>query len=240
MRFAVISVTKSNLVTIGRYLHGGHVDGAIVVADRGPHSLAGSLPTLGFPVVAVGRSMQPSRAPYIDADNRVAAQHVVEYLLAQGRQSIAHIAGPPDMVAAADRLAGYQDGMRARSAADLPIAYGDWSHASAVHAMEQLLDRRPHLDAVFAASDAMAAGALWALQRSGRRIPEDVAVVGFDDLPLAVQVNPALTTVRQPIEAFGTLAARRLIAMIEAGDHAPDLGPEATVLPTTLIRRKSA
>jgi DNA-binding LacI/PurR family transcriptional regulator len=235
----VISVTEASVSTVGRYLHGGHVDGVIVVSDHGPAPLAGSLPTLGFPVAVVGRSLQPSQAPYIDADNRDGARHAVEYLLARGRRSIGHIAGPPDMVAGADRLSGYRDAMRASGAVDLPVAYGDFTQASAVHAMKRLLDQRPRLDAVFVASDAMAAGALRVLERSGRRVPDDVAVIGFDDHPLAAQVTPALTTVRQPIEEFGRLAARRLMAMIQADDSAP-VGPFATILPTTLVVRESA
>ena len=222
---------------VGRYLHGGHVDGAIVVSDHGPQPLASSLPTFGFPVAVVGRSLQPCRAPYIDADNRDGARHAVEYLVAQGRRSIGHIAGPPDMVAGADRLAGYRDAMLASGASDLPVAYGDFGQASAVHAMERLLDQRPRLDAVFVASDAMAAGALHALARAGRRVPDDVAVIGFDDHPLATRVRPALTTVRQPIEEFGTLAAQRLMAMIEFRSGPV---PDATILPTTLIIRDSA
>ncbi len=235
----VISVTEASLPTVGRYLHGGHVDGVIVVSDHGPHPLAGSLPTLGFPVAVVGRSLQPSQAPYIDADNRVGARHAVDFLLSRGRRSIAHIAGPPDMVAGADRLAGYREAMLAATMTDLPVAYGDWSQASGVHAMERLLDQRPHLDAVFVASDAMAAGALRALSRTGRRVPDDVAVIGFDDHPLASQVTPALTTVRQPIEEFGTLAVRRLIAMVTAEPGSRALTADATILQTTLVVRES-
>jgi len=236
----VISVTAASISTVGRYLHGGHVDGVIVVSDHGPQPLAGSLPTLGLPVAVVGRSLQPSQAPYIDADNRDGARRAVEYLLDRGRVSIGHIAGPPDMVAGADRLAGYRDAMLARGASDLPVAYGDFGQASAVHAMDRLLDQRPHLDAVFVASDAMAAGALRVLARAGRRVPDDVAVIGFDDHPLAARVTPALTTVRQPIEDFGTLAARRLIAMVQAGPDAAEPVPHATILPTTFIIRQSA
>jgi DNA-binding LacI/PurR family transcriptional regulator len=231
----VMSVTRESMPTVGRYLHGGHVDGAIVVSDHGPHPLAGSLPTLGFPVAVVGRSLRPSSAPYVDADNRGGARHAVEYLITHGRRAIAHLAGPPDMVAGADRLAGYRDAIRAAGAADLPVAYGDFGGASAVHAMERLLDQRPRLDAVFVASDAMAVGALWALARAGRRVPDDVAVIGFDDHPLASQTRPPLTTVRQPIEEFGTLAARRLLAM-----HADAEPVDAIILPTTLIVRESA
>src|SRR5215467_5719083 len=118
----VVNVTEGSIATVGRYLHGGHFDGAIVMADHGPHPLAGTLPTLGYPVVVVGRSLQPSQAPYIDADNRGGARHAVEYLLESGRHLVGHIAGPPDAVAGADRLAGYREAMQARGATDLTIA----------------------------------------------------------------------------------------------------------------------
>jgi DNA-binding LacI/PurR family transcriptional regulator len=101
--------------------------------------------------------------------------------------------------------------------------------------MWRLLDQRPALDAVFVASDIMAAGALHALHRAGRRVPEDVAVVGFDDLALARQTRPQLTTVRQPVEQFGSLAARYLMAAMEGEER-----DEATILPTTLVPRESA
>jgi DNA-binding LacI/PurR family transcriptional regulator len=228
----VVSVTQASRPTVGRYLHGGHVDGLIVVADHGRQPLAGSLPTLGLPVAVVGRPMQPSRAPYVDADNRGGARRAVEYLVERGRRAVAHIAGPPDMMAGADRLAGYRDALP--YSGDLPVAYGDWTQASGMHAMERLLDQRPRLDAVFVASDAMATGALRALARAGRRVPDDVAVVGFDDHPVAQRVVPALTTVRQPIEEFGVLAARYVLARPGAAV------PAATILPTGLIIRESA
>ena len=126
--------------------------------------------------------------------------------------------------------------MRAAGIGDAPVAYGDWGQASAAHAMQRLLDQRPKLDAVFAACDVMAAGAMNALHRAGRRVPEDVAVVGFDDHALAQRVRPMLTTVRQPVEELAEVAIRRLLAA--AGGQA-DV-PEPTVLTTRLIIRDSA
>lgn len=231
----VVGVTEGSRPTVGRYLHSGHVDGLIVVADHGRQPLAGSLPTLGLPVAVVGRPMQPSRAPYIDADNRGGARRAVEYLVGSGRSAVVHVAGPPDMVAGADRLAGYRDAL-AGAGAGQGVAYGDFTQLSGMHAMERLLDQRPRLDAVFAASDAMAAGALRALARAGRRVPDDVAVVGFDDHPITQRVVPALTTVRQPIEELGVLAARYVLA----GSGPPGRVPAATILPTRLILRDSA
>src|SRR5262249_39236498 len=154
----VVSVTDATIGTVGRYLHGGHVDGLIVVSDHGPDALSSSLATYGRPLIVVGRP--PTAAPYVDADNRGGARTAGEYLLARGRTGIAQVAGRKDTAAAVDRLAGYRDGLRDAGVSDLPVAYGDWSHQSGVHAMERLLDRRPRLDAVFVASDAMAAGAI--------------------------------------------------------------------------------
>ena len=103
--------------------------------------------------------------------------------------------------------------------------------------MWRLLDLRPNLDAVFVASDVMATGALYALRRAGRRVPEDVAVIGFDDLMLATQTRPKLTTMRQPIEDYGSVAARILLDSLDGGE--PPAGG-ATLLPTRLVIRESA
>ena len=116
------------------------------------------------------------------------------------------------------------------------IVFGDFGRVSAEHAVYRLLDRRPGLDAVFVASDLMAAGALRALRRSGRRVPEDVAVIGFEDSPLARHTDPKLTTVRQPVEAMGERLASELLALIgRAGQD-----PVHVVLDTELVIRESA
>jgi DNA-binding LacI/PurR family transcriptional regulator len=221
--------------TVGRYLRDGHVDGLLIVADHGPLPLAGSLATLGVPIVMIGRPLQASPVPYVDADNRAGARSAVEYLIAQGRRAIAHIAAPRDTGVGADRLFGYRDAVRYAGATDAPTAYGDWGQASAAHAMQRLLDQRPQLDAVFAASDVMAAGALRCLNRAGRRVPDDVALVGFDDHALARQLRPSLTTVRQPVEDLATVAVRRLLTAMRGEEG----GRDSTVLPTQLVLRDS-
>jgi DNA-binding LacI/PurR family transcriptional regulator len=231
----VLAATDERMPTVERYLHSGQVDGMILLADHGRYPLSASLPGFGKPVVMVGRPLLPVRVSYVDADNRGGAGNAVEYLVRQGRRTIVTIAGPPDTAVGADRLAGYRDAVAGAHRGTASVAYGDFSHASGVHAMWRLLDQHPKLDAVFVASDIMAAGALHALRRAGRRIPDDVAVVGFDDLVLAQQTRPPLTTVRQPIEQFGMLAAQYLLAAM-GGDERD----EATVLPTTLVARASA
>jgi len=231
----VIPGAGERVAAVERYLHSGHIDGVMMLAAHGQHPLAVSLPAAGVPVVLVGRPLHPTRASYVDADNRGGARLAMNYLLGQGRRAIATIAGPPDMAVGADRLAGYREAMDEAGLGPGAVAYGDWTHMSGVHAMWRLLDQRPALDAVFVSSDIMAAGALHTLRRAGRRVPDDVAVIGFDDLPLAQHTRPPLTTVRQPIEQFGAVAARRLLAAIDGTPD--DVNP---VLPTTLIARESA
>jgi DNA-binding LacI/PurR family transcriptional regulator len=218
-----------------RYLCGGHVDGVLVMNARGRHPLTATLPAAGVPVTLVGRPLQPNALPYVDADNRGGARRAVEHLLASGRRSIATIAGPPDVSPGVDRLAGYRTALEDAGLPVGPIAYGDFTRPAGVHAMTRLLDHRPNLDAVFVASDLMAVGALHALRQAGRRVPDDVAVIGFDDLPLAAYTQPALTTVRQPVEEIGMAAARRLLALMEGCAVGGD-----PVLPTSLVLRLSA
>lgn len=233
----VVPVTDARLPIVERYLHSGQFDGVLLIADHGRHPLCLTLPTFGIPVVMIGRPLQASaRVSYVDADNRAGARAAVEYLIRQGRRNIATIAGPPDMAVGADRLRGYREALASAGLPETGIAYGDWSQQSGIHAMWRLLDQRPGLDAVFIASDIMAAGALHALRRAGRRVPEDVAVIGFDDLTLAQQTRPTLTTMRQPIEQFGSIAARRLLA----GLNGEELDEPAVILQTTLVQRESA
>jgi DNA-binding LacI/PurR family transcriptional regulator len=230
----VIVAPDDRLAYVERYLQSGHVDGVLLLGSHGQHPLAVSLPAAGMPVTLIGRPMCLTRASYVDADNRGGGRLAVEHLINRGRRSIATIAGRQDMAAGVDRLAGYREALDAAGLAPI-IAYGDFTHASGVHAMWRLLDQRPGLDAVFVASDIMAAGALHALRRAGRKVPDDIAVIGFDDLPLAQHTQPPLTTIRQPLERVGALAAARLLAELDGG--AGELDP---VLPIILVARASA
>ncbi|GAB3874625.1 substrate-binding domain-containing protein [Dactylosporangium cerinum] len=182
-----------------------------------------------MPLRATGRPAEGLEIPFVDVDNHDGARQAVEHLMLRGRRAIATIAGPPDSAAAADRLDGYRRTLEAAGRAPA-VAYGDFTTASGGHAAAWLLDRMPRLDAIFVASDAMAAGALQALRKAGRRVPEDVAVVGFDDAPLASYTTPALTTVRQPVSDLGAVAAALLL---EGSEDSP-------VLPTELVVRASS
>jgi DNA-binding LacI/PurR family transcriptional regulator len=175
---------------------------------------------------------------FVDVDNAGGARMAVRYLVADGRRQVAIVAGPQDMGVGVARLAGYR---AAVIEAGLPpdedlIGYGDFSEESGAAAMRGLLARRPGVDAVFAASDLMAAGAMRVLKERGRRIPSDVAVVGFEDSMIARQTDPPLTTVYQPVEEMGREMARLLI------DRIRGLASEQTsvILETHLVRRASA
>jgi DNA-binding LacI/PurR family transcriptional regulator len=221
--------------TVSRYLRSGHVDGAIFVSvhSRPDFDISG----LGIPVVLCGRPIDgaPSLS-YVDADNVGGARKAVTHLLRSGRRAVATIAGPPDLSAGVDRLLGYRKAMTAVGAADPGlIAYGDFTRRSGEHALSRLVDHRPGLDAVFVASDLMAVGVLHALRRLGRRVPDDVAVVGFDDSPFAQYTHPSLSTVRQPVDAMAAQLVRQLLAQIGSQDH----GPSHAVLDTQLVLRES-
>jgi DNA-binding LacI/PurR family transcriptional regulator len=174
----------------------------------------------------------------VDVDNRQGARKAVEHLLAGGRRMVATISGPLDMPVGIDRLAGYRDATgEAFGVSDATLeAAGDFTQESGAKAMSRLLTKRPDLDAVFAASDLMAAGALSALTAAGRRVPEDVAIVGYDDSPLASSTHPQLTSVRQPIEEMGREVARLLVEAVEGTDRVQ----RRVILATELVKRASS
>ncbi|RRR98567.1 LacI family DNA-binding transcriptional regulator [Glycomyces terrestris] len=215
-----------------RYAVGGHVDGVMFASLHDADLLPELMIRRGVPVVCNG--LPQLEAPCIDVDHAGGVRAAVEYLVAQGRRRIASIAGPLDMVAGRARLDGYRE-VLAEADRRAIVAVGDFTAESGQTAMRQLLADEPELDAVFVASDLMAHGALQALREAGRRVPEDVAVVGFDDIALASYSDPPLTTVRQPIAEIGRTMARTMLRLLEGGEVAP-----MTILPTELVVRESA
>jgi len=222
-----------------RYVTSGHVDGVILVSVHEANPLPGILAGAGVPVVHGGRPALSGtgrggeKLPYVDVDNVFGARQAAEHLLGLGRQRIATIAGPADMSAGQDRLEGYTAAL-GDAGRDPLLERGDFTEASGYAAARALLAADPGLDAVFAASDLMARGALRALREAGRRVPDDVAVVGFDDLGVAEAGDPPLTSVRQPIK----LVARELVRLLLARLDGESV--ESMMLPTTLTRRASA
>ena len=218
-----------------RVLRSRRADGLLLLALHGEqdplHRLAQSL---DLPVVVGGRPLHGEPEHYVDADNRGGARTATEHLIASGRRRIAAITGRLDTQAGVARHGGYQEAMAVAGLDATRTARSDFTEAGGATAMAHLLDRFPDLDAVFAESDNMAAGALRALRAAGRRVPEHVAVVGFDDLPIARTTEPPLTTVHQPVQALGREMARMLVALM-TGEQ-----PSSLLLPTHLVVRASA
>ncbi|MEV8440649.1 LacI family DNA-binding transcriptional regulator [Actinosynnema sp. NPDC051121] len=216
-----------------RFIAAGHVDGVLLVSSHTGNPLLDELRDSGIPVVACGKPLGHERqVAYAAADDRSGARLMVEHLLSRGRRRIATITGPPDTPGGVERLAGYRDVLGESASPDL-IAHGDYSRAGGEAAMAALLERAPDLDAVFVASDLMAAGALNVLHDSGRRVPQDVAVGGFDDSSIATSTRPALTTVRQPFQRITREMVRLLLEQIRGEP------PAASILPTELVVRAS-
>jgi DNA-binding LacI/PurR family transcriptional regulator len=233
----VIAQSERQRERLERYLLNGHVDGVVLVSLHGRDPLPRQLVAAGVPTVLVGRPVDEIDVAYVDADNEGGSEAAVRHLLERGRTRIATIAGPQDMSVGRDRLAGYEAALRGAGLPVDPALVGeaDFSEEGGAKAMLDLLARQPHLDAVFAASDLMAAGALRALRGAGRRVPDDVALVGFDDLVTSQHTDPPLTTVRQPLADMGREMTRMLLATI-AGEE-PD---PVVIMRTELVVRASS
>jgi DNA-binding LacI/PurR family transcriptional regulator len=227
-----MAATPAQRQRIEHHLTGQHVDGVLLLSLHDDDPLPALLRARRMPFVLGGRPAQP--APFVDVDNVAGATQAVEHLLSLGARRVATIAGPQDMSAGIDRLKGYRAAMQDSGRRSL-VAVGDFTRQSGALAMSQLLGDDPDLDAVFAASDAMADGALRALRQAGRRVPDDVAVVGFDDMDFARDTEPPLTTVRQPITDIGRTVARQVLRMAGGEQIEPVL-----LLPTELVKRESA
>jgi DNA-binding LacI/PurR family transcriptional regulator len=212
----------SDIDLLERYLAAGNSEGVLMVSLHGSHPLPSRLAARHIPVVFGGRPPQPDRFSFVDVDNLGGAYAAVSHLAEGGRRVIATITGPQDMPAGYDRLVGWRSALEATeiAAVDDLVESGDFTRDGAARATRRLLRRRPDLDALFVASDTMARGALEVLTEAGRRVPEDVAVVGFDDDPTAAAATPPLSSVRQPIEEMGQEMARLLLDVIADPHHA--------------------
>lgn len=221
--------------TISQILYNGLVDGILVSSMLVDDPLIEKLAESKRPFITVGRHPTNDRINYVDVDNRSGAYQGVSHILRSGRRRVGIINGPHNTIAGVDRYQGYLDALHERGVQLMPelVAEGEFSDMSGYLAMKRLLAHHP--DAVFVASDAMAIAAIRAIQELGLRVPEDIAVVGFDDIPTAATSKPPLTTVRQPIQRTGSVAAEMLIDLIE---H-PDPQPRRIVLPTELVIRAS-
>lgn len=220
------------------YLSRQHVDGVLLLSLHDDDVLPEVIRSRSLPMVLGGRTAVGAAAPYVDVDNAHGGRLAVEHLLDRGRRVIATITGPHDMVAGRERYAGYAAALddAGLGVDDSLVARGDFSQLSAVHAMRELLERRPDLDAVFCANDPMAAGALQVLRDAGRSVPGDVSVVGFDDSPLALTTHPPLTSVHQSPELMGRAMVELLLEQLAD----PAARPDCRILETYLVARASS
>ncbi|RDG35088.1 LacI family DNA-binding transcriptional regulator [Streptomyces corynorhini] len=217
LMFAETSRARAEVLA---YLRQGSADGALVVSTHAEDPLPALITEAGLPAVLYARPARPVRISYVDLAHRDGARLAAGHLLARGRRRVATITGPLDVPAGQERLAGFREAMAAGGQPYIPVAEGRFTQESGEAAMARLLAEHPDLDAVFAANDLMAVGACHVLREHGRRVPEDVAVIGFDDSSAALSCRPPLTTVRQPVEEMAAQMARLLLERLAGADRA--------------------
>ncbi|MEV8420601.1 LacI family DNA-binding transcriptional regulator [Streptomyces niveus] len=233
LMFAETSRARDEVVS---YLRQGSADGALVVSTHAEDPLPALITDAGLPAVLYARPARPVRISYVDLAHQDGARLAAEHLLARGCRRIATIAGPLDVPAGQDRLTGFRDTMARHGHPYVPVAGGEFTEESGAAAMELLLAEQPDLDGVFAANDLMAVGACRVLRERGRRVPDDVAVIGFDDSRAAASCRPPLTTVRQPVEDMAAEMSRLLLDRLSR----PDRPVTSVIFEPTLILRASA
>ncbi|WP_329343290.1 LacI family transcriptional regulator [Streptomyces sp. NBC_00663] len=233
LMFAESAEARQEVLT---YLRQGRADGALVVSTHADDPLPALLADARLSAVLFARPSRPVPLSYVDLAHRDGARMAAEHLLARGCRQLATISGPLDVAASQERLAGFRDTLARHGRPYVPVAEGGFTLDSGIAAMSDLLARHPDTDGVFAANDLMAQGACQVLRERGRRVPQDVAVVGFDDSSVAVACRPQLTTVRQPVEEMAARMARLL------DEHIHGVHTEATsvVFEPELVVRESA
>ncbi len=221
--------------TINQILHNGMIDGVVVASVLMDDPIVEALIHSNMPFVLIGRHPTNSQVNYVDVDNRTSSRQLVEHLINMGHRRIGTITGAQNMIAGSDRLLGYMDALtQGGIPLDLElIASGNFTEEGGYAAMKRILPHRPQ--AIFAASDTMALGALRALEEAGLRVPTDIALAGFDDMPFSAHLRSPLTTVRQPVLETGMRAAEALFDLLEN----PAQGPTHLLMPTELVVRES-
>lgn len=220
-----------------RYLRGRHIDGAIVVSHHRNDGLSDHFAGLGLASTFIGRPWTSAdKVSYVSTDNVGGSRQATTVLLERGCRRIGTVAGPADMTVGRDRLAGWRRALAEHGLAADAVVHGDFTEAGGVEACGVLLDAHPDVDGIVVASDLMASGALRALAARGRRVPDDIAVTGYDDLGIAEHTDPPLTTLRNPIPEMAEHAARLLVDQLERAS----ITPREAIFAPTLVRRVSA
>lgn len=227
--------TSQDSARLRRFVRGGHADGLIVASRHADDQLTEALQAAAVPVVSIGRSPDGSTGPFVDLDNIHGGRMAAARLLEIGRSRIALLGGPAGMSAAEDRRRGVLEALAESSVAPVLQIPGEFTYASGTRAAEALLTHGTQIDGVFAASDLMALGLLAGLRSYGVRIPEDIAVVGFDDIDMAADPAVELTTVTNPGRELAGRATTMLLDLL-AGRPID----EQTILTPQLVVRRSA
>ncbi len=225
-------ITGSSVATAFEHKLSQAVEAVVLVAAHGQMPDAAALQHLSVPVIALDGFLGPD-APTAGVDQRAGGMMATRHLLELGHRSVAHISGPGDWPQATARLAGFHEAMAEAGLEPGPVVAGDWSPKAGHEACRRILDELPSTTALFVANDQMAMGALRALVEAGRVVPDDVSVVGFDDIPEASFAQPPLTTVRQDFAALGREAVRLVVGAI-AGEALP-----TALVPPRLVTRES-
>ncbi|ROS27863.1 LacI family DNA-binding transcriptional regulator [Cellulomonas sp. PhB150] len=221
---------------VARYLSGGFVDGVIIVSARQDDPITRVVERLSLPAAFVGHPPDLGTAAFVGIDNRGSARTITSRLLETGRSRVGMIAAALDRDSGADRLAGFTEALGDGFDPSLVERVPLYSYGAGLEGMRALLAREPLVDGVFAASDAVAAGALEALREAGRSVPEDVGVVGFDDSAWATRCQPPLSTVHQPAAGLGQRAAESVLRQVAGSEPEVD----GIVLETPVVWRGSA
>jgi DNA-binding LacI/PurR family transcriptional regulator len=232
----VIHVDPQDTKWAHQYFDTGRVDGFILMTSTRKQTHVKALTEVGAPFIIWGVAQPNQKYCSVTGDNFNGGKMATEHLIHLGRKKIGFIGGPSYELEVQHRLEGYKSALQAsgRNIDSALIEYGDFSNTSGAEAMRRLLEKTPDLDAVFVNSDLMAIAAMDAIRVTGRRVPEDISVVGYDDLSIAEHSNPPLTTIRQNIPLAGKLLAQNLIQYLQSG-----LTTNVSI-PVELIIRKSA
>jgi DNA-binding LacI/PurR family transcriptional regulator len=232
----VIHVDPSDTKWAHQYFDTGRVDGFILMTSTRKQTHVKALLELGAPFIIWGVPQPKQKYCSVTGDNLTGGKLATDHLISLGRQRIGFLGGPSYELEVQHRLAGYEDALNeaGQEIDQILIEYGDFSNTSGADAMRRLLKKAPEVDAVFVNSDLMAIAAMDVIREAGRRVAEDIAVVGYDDLSIAAHSNPPLTTIRQNIPLAGKLLAQNLIEYIQTSMVTN------VSIPVELIVRKSA
>lgn len=215
----------------------GMTDGMLIVLPRHPEGYLKTLRQKKFPYVLIDHQGIDERGPAVGATNRAGGYDAARYLLALGHRRIGFITGSPDLGCSRERLDGYRAALLDHGVVvdETLILEGNFQQPRGYAAASELMDLQNPPTAIIASNDVMAFGVMEAARERGKKIPDDMSIIGFDDIPQAAQVHPPLTTVRQPLEEMGRRAAQMLLEIIQ---H-PEQPAEKIELPTELVMRES-